>query len=338
MRKFQALIVLILFFSCTNNKNTPNLSDINLPIKVKRFEKDLFALHSNASFSEIDALYSNYPLFGDLFFSTILNADPSWSKDTLMLYTQSFLTAYRSIYDTCNILYKDFSPYSNEIIDGLKRMKFYFPKDDSLPKNIITYIGPLNGYGDVMSPGIMAIGLHDHLGADASYYQSSIVREVYPEYITRHFTPASISVNALKNIILDRYPESIDDLPLASQMIEKGKRLFFLQKLLPEKAPENIIGYTEKQWKDCIAHEASIWQIFIQNNLLQSNNYALNKNYIGESPKTRELGDSSPGNIGSFCGWKIIDVFMLKNPKTSLQQLIIMPAEEILQKAKYKPN
>jgi hypothetical protein len=337
MRKFQALIVVVLFFSSCENKNSPDLSGIDLPVTVKRFEKDLFAMQSNASVSEIDVLYSNYPVFGDLFFSTILNADPNWSKDTLMLYTQSFLTAYRSIFDTCNLLYKDFSPYSNEIIDGLKRMKFYFSKDDSLPKQIITYIGPLNGYGDVMSPGVIAIGLHDHLGGNASYYQSSIVREVYPEYITRHFTPASIAVNAMKNIILDRYPESIDDLPLAAQMIEKGKRLYFLQKLLPQKAPEIVIGYTEKQWKECLDHEATIWQIFIQNNLLQSSNYAINKNYIGESPKTRELGDASPGNIGSFCGWKIVDAFMEKNPNTSLQQLMMMSTDEILQKAKYKP-
>lgn len=337
MRKFQALIVVVLFFSSCENKNSPDLSGMDLTVTVKRFEKDLFAMQPNASVSAIDALYSNYPLFGDLFFSTILNADPNWSKDTLMLYTQSFLTAYRSIYDTCNLVYKDFSPYSNEIIDGLKRMKFYFPKDDSLPKQIITYIGPLNGYGDVMSPNAIAIGLHDHLGENASFYQSSIVREVYPEYITRHFTPASIAVNAMKNIILDRYPESIDDLPLAAQMIEKGKRLYFLQKLLPQKAPEVIIGYTEKQWKECLDHEATIWQIFIQNNLLQSSDYAINKNYIGESPKTRELGDASPGNIGSFCGWKIVDAFMEKNPKTSLQQLMMMSTDEILQKAKYKP-
>jgi hypothetical protein len=150
MRKFQALIVVVLFFSSCENKTSPDLSGIDLPVTVKRFEKDLFAMQPNASASAIEALYSNYPVFGDLFFSTILNADPNWSKDTLMLYTQSFLTAYRSIYDTCNLVYKDFSPYSNEIIDGLKRMKFYFPKDDSLPKQIITYIGPLNGYGDVM--------------------------------------------------------------------------------------------------------------------------------------------------------------------------------------------
>jgi len=337
MRKYLALIGLVVFFSCTDSKKSPDLSGINWPVRVMRFEKDLFLIDSNSTASSLDQLYANYPGFGDLFFSTILNADPAWPKDTLLLYTQSFLNAYRSVYDTSNIVFSNFNPYAEEIEQGLKRMRFYFPDDDSLPKQIITYIGPLNGYGDVMAPGTIAIGLHDHLGENASYYQSSIVREVYPEYITRHFTPASIAVNAMKNIILDRYPETIDDLPLASQMIEKGKRLFFLQMLLPEKKPETLIGYTQKQWEECEAHEANIWQLFVQNNLLQSTDYAVNKNYIGESPKTKELGDSAPGNIGSYCGLKIVSAYMEKYPETTLRQLMSLSDDEILQKAKYKP-
>jgi uncharacterized protein YjaZ len=71
--------------------------------------------------------------------------------------------------------------------------------------------------------------------------------------------------------------------------------------------------------------------------LLQNTDYNVIKNYIGESPKTQELGDASPGNIGSFIGWQIVKKFMSKNSNTSLVDLMKMNSETILEKAKYKP-
>jgi hypothetical protein len=337
MRKFIAFLVIVLFFSCKEKKDGPNISNIDAPLQLERFEIDLFSIDSNSTTLTLDSIRYKNSGFEKYFFFNIINADPNWGYDTLMAYTYQFVSAYRPIYDTAQLLFSNFEPYKKEIQDGLKRLKYYFPKDDSLPKKLITYIGPLNGYGDVLAPGMLAIGLHNHLGANASYYQTSMVREVYPEYITKHFTPETISLNALKNIIADRFPESLDNQSLSTQMIEKGKRLYLLERILPEKNEDVLIGYTPEQWKDCESHEAAIWQFFIQNNLLQNTDYAIIKNYIGESPKTKELGENAPGNIGSYCGWKMVKKFMDKFPETSLIELMKMSGEEILDQAKYKP-
>ena len=141
----------------------------------------------------------------------------------------------------------------------------------------------------------------------------------------------------MSNLVLDMYPEKKDDATLATQMIEKGKRLFLLSKLLPDAAPHLLIGYTDTQLKDCYKHEANIWELFIQNDLLQTIDNNLIKNYIGESPKTQELGDESPGNIGAFVGWQIVKKYMGKNATVSLIELMSTNAETILEKAKYKP-
>ena len=84
-------------------------------------------------------------------------------------------------------------------------------------------------------------------------------------------------------------------------------------------------------------HEASVWDLFVQNNFLQTIDNNIIKNYIGEGPKTQELGEASPGNIGSFAGWQIVKKFMQKNPKLSLAALMTTNAETIFQQAKYKP-
>ena len=141
----------------------------------------------------------------------------------------------------------------------------------------------------------------------------------------------------MKNIVTDIYPEKNEDQPLIIQMIEKGKRLYMLEHFLPKTESYKLIGYTENQLKDCYAHEGVIWNMFVKNTLLQSIEKSLIKNYVDEGPTTQELGEGSPGNIGTFSGWQIVRKYMQKNAATTLQQLINLDAETIFQEAKYKP-
>lgn len=335
MRFIISLVAICMIFSCNSNNN-PDVSSIKVELKVRRFEKDIFSLDTNKLNTQLDSLIAVYPSFGENFMGIILGVDPNWSNDTTANYVKSFLSYYRKLYDTSQMIYSDFSKYENEIKSGLQHVKYYFP-NYILPKNIITFIGPLDGYGDILSDDALIVGLHHHLGKSASYYNSELLHQTYPLYITERFEPDYIAVNAIKNISLDLFPEKNDEATLAVQMVEKGKRLFLLSKLLPETKEHLIIGYQEKQLEDCYKHEAAIWDLFIQNNMLQTIDNNIIRNYIGEGPKTQELGDASPGNIGSFAGWQIVKKYMNKNKTVTLQGLMNTNAETILEKAKYKP-
>ena len=333
---FVFLFTGILLYSCNNGDKTPDVSNIKVELTSMHFEKDLFTIDSVNYTSNLDILLSKYPSFGENFLATILNVDSKWSVDSAAEYVHGFTTAYRHVYDTAQIVFKDFTPYEKEIKQGLQFVKYYFPayKDR---KTIITYIGPLDGYGDILTDDAILVGLHHHLGKNFSLYRSSFVQETYPEYISNRFEPDYIAVNCMKNIVNDLYPEKMDDKPLVQQMVEKGKRLFILSKLLPKTEEYKLISYTKEQLKAVYEHEASVWDLFVQNNFLQTIDNNIIKNYIGEGPKTQELGEASPGNIGSFAGWQIVKKFMQKNPKLSLPELMNTDAETIFQQAKYKP-
>jgi uncharacterized protein YjaZ len=120
-------------------------------------------------------------------------------------------------------------------------------------------------------------------------------------------------------------------------MIEKGKRLYLLQKLLPDIDENMLIGYTTDQLIDCNKHEAVIWDLFVKTNLLQITDKSIIKNYVEEGPKTQELGDGAPGNIGSYTGWQIVKKYIQKNSSLSPEQLMAVDAETIFQEVKYKP-
>ena len=333
---FVFLVSVCMFFSCNTGDKTPDVSNIKIDLTTQRFEQDLFTLDTANFAAQLDLLQAKYPSFGENFMSKILFCDPKWPADTVVSYVHGFVNVYRQVYDTAEIVFKNFSPYEKEIKKGLQFVKYYFP-DYKIPKKIITFIGPLDGIGDAISDDAIIVGLQVHLGKNYSLYKDAMLQETYPDYITNRFEPGYIAVNSIKNIVMDMYPETMEDKPLVQQMVEKGKRLFVLSKLLPKTEEYKLIGYTKEQLKAVYEHEAAVWDLFVQNNFLQTIDINIIKNYIGESPKTQELGEASPGNVGSFSGWQIVKKYMQKNPAVSLQQLMNTDAETIFQQAKYKP-
>ncbi len=335
MRVIISLLLSLFIISC-NSSNEPDISKVKVVLSTQRFEQGLFSLDTNKMPEKLDELIRKYPSFGENFITTILNTDPSWSADSANGYVAGFIQAYRKVYDTAQKVFTDFEPYESEIKKGIQYLKYYFPAY-KVPSKVITYIGPLDGFGDILSEDAFIVGLHHHLGKNFSLYQSDYVNETYPRYISNRFEPEYISINCMKNVVNDMYPEKYIDKSLLIQMVESGKRLYLLQKLLPEKKEYMLIGYSEQQMKDCYTHEKMIWDLLVQNNLLQTTDNNVITNYMGESPKTKELGDASPGNIGSFAGWQVVKNYMQKNPEKTPDVLMKEDAEMIFEKAKYKP-
>ena len=329
------IFLLICIISC-NNKNEPDVSGIPISLTTQRFEKDFFDTTSSSLLSYLKQINANSPSFVQIYLTQILTVDPLWSADTAAAYVNGFIKAYRPVYDSAQKIFNDFTPYEAEIKKGLQHVKLYFPTY-KLPEKIITYIGPADGIGDGITKDALFIGLQVHLGKDNPLYKTTMVQETYPEYVSQRFEPGYIAVNCMKNIVSDIYFQKEDDKPLVNQMIANGKRLYILSRLLPQTDDYKIIGYSKAQMLDSYKHEAIIWDLFIKNSLLQITDKNISKNYVEESPKTQELGEGAPGNIGSFAGWQIVKKYMQKNPATSLQELIKLDGEILFQEAKYKP-
>src|SRR5205085_6605190 len=217
MRLILSLIVVGLCLSCNND---PKIPEVKINLTTSRFERDLFRLDTNHITPQLDQLIAKYPSFGENFLTTILNTDPKWSADSTAGYVKGFISAYRNVYDTAEKVFSDFTPYENDIKKALKYLKYYFPEYKA-PNKIITYIGPLDGFGDILSEDAFIIGLHHHLGKNFSMYNTIWVRETYPDYITNRFEPGYIAINCMKNVVLDMYPEKMEDKSLVIQMVEK---------------------------------------------------------------------------------------------------------------------
>lgn len=346
--KKAGLIALLLctLFAC-RNKNIPDVSDIKVELSVHRFDRDFFAIDTNQIMPSLQKLGQQYPYFITDYFQHILGLPPfsdTTSQPQELL--KQFLRDYQPIKESVNKTFANTSDIEKQVAKGLQFTKYYFP-NYKLPAQLIFYIGPmdasyqasLGNYADVItSNNVLAVGLQQHLGSDYSLYNSQMGQSLYPTYISRRFTPAYIPVNCMKNVIDDLYPEKIGSKTLVEQMVEKGKRLYILDKLMPETPDTLKIGYTGRQLKGCFENEGRIWNFFLVNSLLLSNDPDLVKNFMGDAPKTEELGEGSPGYIGLFTGWQIVKKYMDKHADLKLPELLQTPPMKIFEESKYKPK
>lgn len=317
-------------------------------METKRFEQDFFAMDTTRIAESMNKMLKKYPDFLPDFIGNILGLD----LDSLLLpgnlqgeAVRSFIRDYRPVKDSADLMYKDFSKETEAIIKGLQFVKYYFPHY-RLPKSIITFVGPLNAsfatsfgvQGDVITPQSFGIGLQLHLGRDFSFYRSQQGLELYPDYLSNNFDAAHIPINCMKNVVDDLFPERNIGHALVEQMVSKGRRVYLLTKFLPYTPEYKCMNYTKQQMENSYKNEAVIWDFFLNNDLLNNTDPNIVKNYIGESPKTQELGEDAPGNLGTFCGLQIVKKYMEKNPETTMDHLMKLDARDIYSGSKYKPR
>jgi uncharacterized protein YjaZ len=122
-------------------------------------------------------------------------------------------------------------------------------------------------------------------------------------------------------------------------MIFHGKILYAMDLFLPSTADSLKIGYTKDQVEWCKENEASVWRLFIDQEMLFSSDPFLNSRFIQDGPFTAGLPEGAPAMLGRWIGWQIVRGYMGRNPGTSLDQLFKLDdAQQILSQSGYKPK
>lgn len=338
MRVLVFFLFSLFAYGCNSGK-APDVSHIKVDLDVVRFEQDFFAIDTNNINASLDRLNQKYPGFLQDYVFNILGLAPgAQNTEAVEQQVKSFISSYKPLKDSADDVFKDLNKITEEVKQGLQYVKHYFPKY-SLPSKFITFIGPINSFGNIMTGNNeLAVGLQMYMGSNYSLYQSEAGQQLYPSYISRRFQPEYIAANSLRNIVDDLYPDKSAGRPLIEQMVEAGKRLYLLEHFLPHTHDSLITGYTEAQLEGAYENEAAIWTFFLNNELLYSIDPNITKDYMNEAPNTPALGNASPGFIGQFVGWQIVKKWMEKNEGFSMQKLMETDPKEIFEQAKYKPR
>lgn len=338
-----ALFVTASLLACNNNdKNIPDVSNVNVDIKLERFDRDFFAIDSNNVSPGLDKLYNKYPDLTTIFLQNVLGLD---SASTLQG-VKSFISMSGKLKDTVNMVFKNTDDIEKDFKKGFQFVKYYYPKY-KVP-NIATITGPVDAMAqsetgptpNFLGPDFLGISLQFYLGRKFSVYNDPFfIDNVAPEYRSRRFSKEYIIADAMQLIVNDIYPAKSGGKPLIEQMVEKGKRWYLLDKFLPT-TPDSIkTGYTQQQLNWCTENEGMIWGYIVKNEDLNSLTPSVIQTYIGESPFTQGFSQElSPGNLGQWLGWQIVKKFVSKKTNMKPEEVMNTDAKKILDEAKYKPK
>ena len=134
-----------------------------------------------------------------------------------------------------------------------------------------------------------------------------------------------------------RSPESRS---YVSRIIQQGKKMKLMESFLPGVEKMELIGYSPDQYQWAEISEESIWKYFMQKEMLYSNDPTLSDRFITDAPFSKfylEVDKDSPGKIGVWFGWQIVNAFMENNDLT-LQEMVGLDNEELFRNSKYKPK
>jgi hypothetical protein len=333
MHKLLITATIVLFFSC-RNKDVPDVSHIKVDVQIDRFEKAFFGIDTTNLAGGLAHLRNAYPNFYPTFMRDILQVNPGDTASFAIINT--IIRSYSSFNDSIQQKYSNLDWLQLELNYSFKYVKYYYP-DYNVPR-IITFLGTLDAPGIVLAPGYLAIGLQQYAGKNFSAYQTADVQQLYPAYISRRFDREYISVNCMKAVADDIYPDRSVGRPLMEQMVEKGKQWYLLDHFSPDAPDSAKTGYTQKQLDWVEENEGNAWAYIVKNENLYSIEPHVVQNYIGEAPFTQNMPETSPGNIGQWIGWRIVQQFAAHNKKLTLQQVLQTPARTVFEGARYRPK
>jgi len=232
-----------------------------------------------------------------------------------------------------NKAFKDLNKEKLEIESLFQHLKYYLP-EFNIPR-VITVASDVDYRRKVViTDSIVLLPLANYLGKDHFFYEG------IQNYIKQDLTPELMVVDmaneyAEKNVYQPKRKSLIEE------MVYFGKKLYFLDKVIPFKTEAQRISYTEDQLVWAKANEEQIWRYFIEKELLYSTDSKLPSRFINPGPFSKfykaEIDAESPDKLGQYIGWQIVKSYM-KNNDTSFEDLLTKTAEDIFNASKYKPR
>ncbi len=337
----------LLLAGCNNQgEKIPDVSNIKVSLQTYRFDKDLYAVDTNHIGEGLQKLSLKYPDFLNFFLDTIMafgiNSNFADSNKAIKEGLRVFLTYkdFTGLENTINKHYPDTKETDNELEKGFQYMKYYYP-DFNPPKVIYVSLGLRNLPAFTIDTAILGICLDMFLGEEYPYYRSIGI----PAYMGSHLAKSYIPVAAFKVIYSHSHPFIMDDRTLLDLMIQRGKEQYFLHKTLPRTPDSVLFGFTQSQVDWCNENEAMIYNFFINRNLLYNKESQNIIPYINDGPFAPGIPasgkiKSTPGNVGSWLGYKIVCNYMAQHPKVTLEELCNQQTDpaKFLNEARYKPK
>lgn len=316
----------------------PDVSGIESTVEIRRFDQALFQLDTNNIEAELEALTEAYPELSAIYFSRILRAnDPQVAPDGPAPYIKGFLQhePVRNLYDSVQAHYPEMAGIEIELARAFQFFQYYFP-EEPVP-TVSTLISEYAVAAFVYGENDLGISLDYFLGSDYPYQKLNPRDPAFSAYLTRTFNQEHLTSKAIQTLINGLVPPPRQQ-RLLDLMIDNGKKLYILDKLLPY-TPDSIkLEVTGEQVEWLNDNELEMWAFLIKEDLMYATDSRKIRKLVDYSPHSPGMPEEAPGRTANWVGWQVVQAYMRRHPETTLQELIaIEDAQALLDASRYKP-
>ncbi|MDR1809800.1 MAG: hypothetical protein LBR34_05270 [Prevotella sp.] len=327
--KFIILLVGLPLTACSGQGKDSLALPQEPAFKIRRFDRELHdylqepAKHQKA----LEVHYSGFflPAFGRVTINSSDVGKPEFFERLQKYFSNDMLS---QIYLDELKTFEDVSLYERQLSQAAAVAASELP-GSQLPAMCLHVSGFKENV--IVGDNLISVSADKYLGKDYPVYRQFFepyrLIQMQSNLITRDYLKAWLLSDLLPPL---KTPKLLDD------MVREGKVLFALSRLLPDCPLPDLLGYTPEQETWCNSNEKQIWRTIVKSNHLYSSDYLLIGRYVNEAPYTATLGAQSPGRVGAWVGWRIVQAYASKN-NVLLAQLFSEDAQKILKASDYNP-
>lgn len=322
-------LTLILALTVTSCNGQSNLYATADPVKVNRFDKELFKLIESGDTTLQAGLVRAYPEMLDILGKGVLNMKsvdaPGYFDKLISYYSEPTL---KGLYKDAITKYDTIEDIEQQLGQGFAYLT------DNLPsmKMPVVYMH-VSGFNQNVLVGehTLSLSIDKYMGSDYPLYQ-----DFFYDYQLRKMTRSHVVPDYLTGWLMSEYPFSGKENVLLERMVYEGKMKYLVSNALPDISEAELMGYTEKDYQWCKDNEAQVWKVMIERKHLYTPDHLTTDRYFEDIPSTF-LADGAPGNIGVWIGWQIVKQYMENTGATPETLMSTQNAQDILTGSKYKP-
>ena len=309
------------------------------------FDVDISKVTVNHTYVDLDSLISKSN-------STLITKLKSYDSDEIVSYELQHCLGIGKLNDTLtlfrlkqfiqdpyiarvedrinNIIRPSLGEYKLSIDDGLRYLKYYFPKG-KFPQKVF-FMNSLYASSVFCTENEIGVGLERYLGEKTDVIEELPTQEFFQwmkEGMNRDFLVRDVMITW----IFTHYFKEVEG-TLVEQMIHWGKVSYLLEACLPKLPKHLLLRYTQNDFDWAVKNEYQAWKYLVNQELVFSKNERDISNFLNEGPFTIGLPEKGPDRMGQYLGWKIVHSYMEQHENISIKQLLNTPYNQILQSYK----
>ena len=339
-----ALLLLTLACTCDSAQEPPppDVTNIRAPLDLIRFDRALATIDTAEVANGIAALDQTYGEFADLYLrhiTPVRRGDFSPEEQLDIMKAMLTYEPLQRLDSTVQAQFDDerLAGLKNDLQQALRYYRYYLP-DAPVPDTLTTFYSEFSYAALLYGDNNLAAGLEFYLGPDFDYAQVNTQESIFSDYLARTYRPEYFTQKLMHVVIEDHVPRPRGG-RLVDHLVYEGKKLYLLDKVLPETADTVLYEVTEEQMAWLRDNEVAIYAHLQKENLFFDTSPDLVRKLTQPAPYTQGMPRESPGRAVNYLGKKIVEAYVAANPAVTMTELLaIKDGQQLLTGARYKPK